>query len=89
MDYDLELDKVAADIKKAKAKKVCLQLPDGLKMYSDEIVDELSKKVKNVQLYIWAGSNFGACDIPMQLAGLDFDMVVNFGHAPFRKPAKA
>jgi len=89
MDYDLELDKVAADIKKAKAKKVCLQLPDGLKMYADEIVDELSKKLKGkVQLYIWAGSNFGACDIPMQLKGLDFDMVVNFGHAPFRKPLK-
>jgi 2-(3-amino-3-carboxypropyl)histidine synthase len=87
LDYDLELDKVAADIAKLKGKspKVCLQLPDGLKMYSNDIVDALCKKTKGVQFYIWAGSNFGACDIPMQLAGLDFDLVVNFGHAVFRK----
>lgn len=91
LDYDLELDKVAAEIAKLKGKspKVCLQLPDGLKLYADEIVDELTKKLrdknKEVQLYIWAGSNFGACDVPLQLKDLDFDLVVNFGHTVFRR----
>ncbi len=95
LDYDLELDKVAAEIAKLKGKspKVCLQLPDGLKMYADEIVDELKHKLKDnskeVQIYIWAGSNFGACDIPIQLKGLDFDLVVNFGHVVFRKKNNA
>lgn len=95
MDYDLELDKVAAEIRKLKGEspKVCLQLPDGLKLYAAEIVDELYKKLKDnsskIQLYIWAGSNFGACDVPIQLKGLDFDLVVNFGHCVFRRPAKA
>jgi diphthamide biosynthesis enzyme Dph1/Dph2-like protein len=94
LDYDLELDKVAAEITKLKGKspKVCLQLPDGFKMYSDEIVDKLNQKLrafnKKVQLYIWAGSNFGACDVPIQLKGLDFDLVVNFGHLMFRRPSK-
>jgi len=87
LDYDLELEKVAAEIAKLKGEslKVCLQLPDGLKIYANEIIDELSKKVKGVQLYVWAGSNFGACDVPIQLKDLDFDLVVNFGHAVFRR----
>ncbi len=90
LDYDLELDKVAAEIKKLKGEslKVCLQLPDGFKMYANEIIDELKKKLRDnsrVQFYIWAGSNFGACDVPLQLRGMDFDLVVNFGHVVFRK----
>jgi diphthamide biosynthesis enzyme Dph1/Dph2-like protein len=94
LDYDLELARVAIEIKKLKGEslKVCLQLPDGFKMYSDEIVDELNQKLrafnKKVQLYIWAGSNFGACDVPLQLRDLDFDLIVNFGHLMFRKPAR-
>lgn len=89
LDYDLELEKVAAEIKKAKAKKVCLQLPDGLKLYSSEIVDELKQRLRasRVQLYIWAGSNFGACDVPVQLKDSGFDLIVNFGHVVFRKRA--
>ena len=94
LDYDLELEKVAAEIAKLKGEspKVCLQLPDGFKMHADEIVDELNKKLKNinkkVQLYVWAGSNFGACDIPIQLKDLDFDLIVNFGHVVFRRPVR-
>jgi diphthamide biosynthesis enzyme Dph1/Dph2-like protein len=69
--------------------KVCLQLPDGLKLYADEIADELNQKLaakdKKAQIFIWAGSNFGACDIPVQLKDSDFDLVVNFGHCVFRK----
>ena len=64
LDYDLELDKVAAEIKK------------------------LKDNSRKVQLYIWAGSNFGACDVPIQLKDMDFDLVVNFGHTMFRRPAR-
>jgi diphthamide biosynthesis enzyme Dph1/Dph2-like protein len=91
MDYDLELDKVAAEIKKLKEEslKVCLQLPDGLKLYSSEIVDEINKRLRDntrkVQLYVWAGSNFGACDVPLQLKDIGFDLIVNFGHCVFRR----
>ena len=93
LDYDLELEKVAAEIKKLKGEsiKVCLQLPDGLKLYASEIVDELNKKLRDnpkVQLYVWAGSNFGACDIPILLKDLDFDLIVNFGHVVFRRPVR-
>ncbi len=94
LDYDLELEKVAAEINRLKADaKVCLQLPDGLKLYADEIVDELNQKLaakdKKAHIFVWAGSNFGACDIPIQLKDSDFDLVVNFGHVVFRKKSES
>ncbi len=89
MGYDLELDKVVSEVKKIQAKKICLQLPDGLKPFANEIVDELEKKFNSeglsVQIWIWAGSAFGACDIPPLR---DFDLLINFGHLKFKKPKK-
>lgn len=79
MDYDLELDRVVAEIKKSKAKTVCIQLPDGLKPKAKEIRDYISKKVK-CDILIWAGSCFGACDIPK----VEADLLIQFGHAEFR-----
>ena len=38
-EYDLELKRVASEIKKQKAKKVLIQLPDGLKPQATEISD--------------------------------------------------
>ena len=59
-----EIEKAITEIKKTKAKTVMIQLPDGLKPKAKEIVDELKQKTKNVKFYIWAGSCYGACDIP-------------------------
>jgi len=80
MAFDLEIDRIIKEIKKNGAKKVCLQLPDGLKPQATMIVDKLKKSV-SADIYIWLGSNFGACDIPIHLKKLKFDLVVNFGHS--------
>jgi len=80
MEFDLELEKIVKEIKKQKAKKVCIQLPDGLKPKATQISDFL-KKNTNSDIFIWLGSNFGACDIPLQLKNLKFDLVINFGHS--------
>jgi len=80
LNYDLEIDKVIRHIKRSKAKKVCIQLPDGLKPKATKLSDELSKKT-SAKIYIWLGSNFGACDVPLHLKKLKFDLIVNFGHA--------
>lgn len=77
MDYDLEIPRIVKEISKSKAKKVLLQLPDGLKPKATELVKILEQKTK-AKIYVWAGSNFGACDVA-QVKG--FDLVVNFGHA--------
>ena len=84
MDYDLELSKAVQEIKKNKAKLVCIQLPDGLKPKAQEVVDYLSRETK-AQILIWLGSNFGACDIPLELKNIKVDLLLSWGHAPFRK----
>ncbi len=75
MLYDLEISKVIKEIKRTKAKKVLIQLPDGLKEHAIKIASEIQKKT-SAEAHIWLGSNFGKCDIPEG----SFDLVINFGH---------
>ncbi len=80
MEYDFEIEKIAKKINNSKAKKVCLQFPDGLKEKATEISKELEKKT-NSEIFIWMGSNFGACDVPFFLEKYNFDLIVNYGHS--------
>ena len=84
MNYDLELSRAVAEIKKAKAKRVCIQLPDGLKPYAKEITEEIERGTK-AEVIIWMGSCFGACDIPNGLSKLGVDMLIQWGHSKFVK----
>ena len=79
--YDLELDKVVAEVGKKKAKLVLLQFPDGLKVYATAVVDYLREKTK-AEYLVWLGSCFGACDTPnLGNVEKDVDMVIQFGHS--------
>ena len=73
-DYDLEIQRVKKEIESKKPKSILIQIPDGLKPHATEIADKLGKNV-----YIWAGSCFGACDLPK----VEVDMLVHFGHTKF------
>lgn len=79
MNYDLELNKAVREINKAKAKSVCIQLPDGLKPKAREIADFIEKNTK-AEVLIWLGSCFGACDIPK----LDVDLLIQWGHSEWK-----
>jgi len=76
-DYDLEMEKAINEIKKIKAKKVCIQLPDGLKQKAAEIAEFLENET-GAQIFIWLGTCFGACDIPN--LPKDFDLLIQWGH---------
>ena len=82
--YDLELEKVVAQIKKQKAKLVLLQFPDGLKPYATSVVDFLENKT-NAEFLIWLGSCYGSCDTPVGLNEIKpkIDLLVQFGHNEF------
>ena len=81
-DYDLELEKVADKIKKEKSKVVLIQLPDGLKPKANEIKQYLRNKIsKETKLLFWAGSCFGACDIPLSAKNAKVDLIIQFGHS--------
>lgn len=80
-NYNLELNKVINEIKKQKAKTVCIQLPDGLKPRAKEIKEKIEKETK-ADVLIWANSCFGACDVP-NLENLNVDLLIQFGHSKF------
>jgi len=81
--YDVDYDRIVGEIKKAKAKNVLLQFPDGLKPYATQVVDELEKRIKNINFIIWLGSCFGACDVPIEAENLKdpkIDLTIQIGH---------
>ncbi|MBT7102397.1 hypothetical protein HN935_02700 [archaeon] len=78
-DYELELDRIVKEIEKEKAESVLLQLPDGLKPYVLAISDYLEEKT-SAKVSIWLGACFGACDLPDS----DADLVIQFGHSPWK-----
>lgn len=83
MTYDLELEKSVNEINKQKAKLVCIQLPDGLKPNAKHIQEQIEKKTKATVL-IWAGSCYGACDIPTQLKTMGIDLLIQWGHSEWK-----
>jgi len=82
MEYDLELDRVVKEIRKIKAKRVCIQLPDGLKPEADKIQGQIEKDT-DAEVLIWLGSCYGACDTP-NLDKLDVDLLIQWGHSEWK-----
>ncbi|MFA5406459.1 MAG: hypothetical protein WC307_03840 [Candidatus Nanoarchaeia archaeon] len=60
--YDLKLDLIKEEIIKVKAKRVLIQLPAGLRVYTREIINVV--KQAGADPVIWADSCYGACDLP-------------------------
>ena len=81
MSYDLELDKAVKAVKENNAKKVVIQLPDGLKPEAKKIVDAIEKET-GAEVLIYLGSCYGACDFP---ANIKADLLIQWGHALFTK----
>ena len=82
--FNLELDRVIAEIKKRKPQQILLQLPDGLKNKADLVVEKIEKET-NAQAFILFGSCFGACDLPLGLDILKIDLLIQWGHNRFFK----
>lgn len=82
MEFNLDLDKAVKAIESAKAKTVCIQLPDGMKPRAREIADVLTSRTK-ARITIWAGSCFGACDTA-RVDEKDFDLLIQWGHSEWK-----
>jgi 2-(3-amino-3-carboxypropyl)histidine synthase len=79
-DYDFELERIEAEIKRVGARKVVLQFPEGLKDRAVEIAAYLEAKT-GVKTIIMADPTYGACDTKKADAErLEADLIVHFGH---------
>lgn len=83
MEYDLELERAAREIKQHDAKLVCIQLPDGLKPKAQEIVDYLQEHT-NARIITWLGSCYGACDVPLEANRVGADLIIQWGHSAWK-----
>jgi len=82
-NYDLELDRAVEFIKKNNIKNVCVQLPDGIKPMAAYICDTIELNC-GCSVFIWGNTCFGACDLPIGLDKLGIDLLIQFGHAPWK-----
>lgn len=80
MLYDLELNRIKEEVKQKNPRKILLHLPCGLKLRSQEIKKAI-EEVSEASVIFWAGSNFGACDIPFYTERFGVDMIITFGHS--------
>jgi 2-(3-amino-3-carboxypropyl)histidine synthase len=74
---DWEIQKMADEIVRMKAKSVAIQFPDGLRKRIVDVVLELKEKV-DADIYLWGDPCYGACDV----ADAPVDLTFHLGHAP-------
>ncbi len=82
--FDFEEERIKQEIIKLDAKRVLLQMPEGLKPEAPRLAKIFEKC--GVVAIISADPCYGACDIVVSEAeGLDVDLIVHFGHAKMVK----
>ncbi len=83
MSYEFENARVADLIIKKSAKKVLIQLPDGLKPFGLKLADTLRAKTGAI-IYISADPCYGSCDLPIhESKNIDVNLIIHYGHTPF------
>ncbi|MBE5729533.1 diphthamide synthesis protein [Candidatus Parvarchaeota archaeon] len=86
--YDVDFERIFERIKEKGHKKVAIQLPDGFKRHALEVSKTIRENT-GADVYIWGGSNYGACDIPYGLEKFGITLLIQFGHAKFRADNRA
>jgi len=77
--YDFRLNETADWIKTTKAKKVAIQMPEGLKSYAQRVARDLREKT-GAEFVILGDPCYGACDIPSGYQRYAH-VLVQFGHS--------
>jgi 2-(3-amino-3-carboxypropyl)histidine synthase len=82
--YDFEEERVKQEILRLGAKRVLIQLPEGLKTESLRIAKTFEKF--GVQPIVYADPCYGACDLATAEAeSLDADLIIHYGHSKLLK----
>lgn len=82
--YDFEEERVRQEILKLQAKRVLIQLPEGLKPEAPRLAKAIEKT--GALPLVSADPCYGACDLVTQEAeGLDVDLIIHYGHSKLVK----
>ncbi len=83
-NFDLEEERVKQEILKLGAKRVLIQVPEGLKPEAPHIAKTIEKL--GVQAIISADPCYGACDLAIAEAeSLGTDLIIHYGHTKLVK----
>ncbi|MCR3883707.1 diphthamide biosynthesis enzyme Dph2 [Methanotrichaceae archaeon M04Ac] len=77
--YDLDLDQALDLIKRSGARKVGVQVPEGLKRRVSAIAKEMEEKT-GAEVIISGDPCYGACDVDLDLCRAT-DLVIHIGHS--------
>jgi len=81
--YDLEEDRLLAEITSRGARRLLIQLPDGLKNEGPRLASLVRAKT-GAEVLVSASSAWGACDLSLDAAArLKADLLVHYGHNEF------
>jgi len=85
--FNLEKRKLKREIEKHNAKRVLLQLPEGLKPYATELANIIQEA--GALPIILGDPCYGACDLALEEAqSLNADLIVHYGHSPWFKSTR-
>jgi len=79
--YEIETERITAEIRKRQSKRIVLQMPEGLKPLGFRLAKHLEKDA-GVEVFVSGDPCYGACDLsihPKELVGAD--LLVHLGHA--------
>jgi 2-(3-amino-3-carboxypropyl)histidine synthase len=81
--YDLEEERLVAEITGRGARRLLIQLPDGLKNEGPRLASLIREKT-GAEVFVSATSAWGACDLSLDAAArLKADLLVHYGHNEF------
>jgi len=86
--FELEENRLKREILKRRAKKVLLQLPEGLKPEGPRLADLINDV--GATAVIAGDPCYGACDLPLcEAESLGVDLIVHYGHSKMMKNDKS
>jgi 2-(3-amino-3-carboxypropyl)histidine synthase len=84
MTLDFEKDTLIEELKKAKPKKVLVQLAEGMKKNAPEIAEWIEEL--DIEVIFSGETCWGGCALSLNEAkAIEADLIVHFGHAEFMK----
>ncbi|KAI5964687.1 DPH1 [Candida pseudojiufengensis] len=80
-NYNFEIHKTVWNIRKNNAKRIALQMPEGLLIYS-LIISDILEEFCQVEILVMGDVSYGACCIDDYTArSLDCDFIVHYAHS--------